>query len=296
MRYIKTALCLLCSLACAARAVVPTVIRRLSAAQVGPESVIRVTLEVTLPSVAEVPKVWLLTESWPSGWSIRDAKWNGVPYPETMVADTLIHGWLFGDEDTPPVAAGTMTYLLAAPAQVSSSAAMNTASGVAFSYNDSQCIAGAETLRPDEYAQLRHFTLPIRPGWSLMAMPYEPDAVGRELLEGLSDAMAGFDGEAFAIVRSVLPSMGMPFWLHSPWEEEVVAEFVAATLEELPEPLRAAGPVRHQQWNLFGVCGDDPVRLASDVVAWRWGANGRYERCEQNAILQPGEAVWLFVE
>ena len=295
MQSLRNALCLLVSLVCICQATVPSVTRRFSAAQVDPGGFVSVTLEVSLPEEGVLPHVWLLTESWPAGWQVQDAKWNGQPYPPTAISDTSVHGWLFGDEEAPPVSAGTMTYVLMAPAELSSSATMNTADGAVFSYNDSQTVAGVETLRADIASQVRRFTMAIRPGWSLMALPYELDAVSRKTLEGVGDAMACLDGEELSFVLNGLPPMGMPFWIHNPYDEVLFCEFAAGTVENSPEPLCAAGPVRHQQWNLFGVCGDDPVRLATGVVAWRWQSGG-YERCGENAILQPGEAVWIFVE
>ena len=88
--------------------------------------------------------------------------------------------------------------------------------------------------------------------------------------------------------------MGKPFWLHKPCDEVLFCDLTAEAIENPPEPLCAAVPIRHQRWNLFGVCGDDPMRLADGVAAWRWQTDG-YERCGENAILQPGEAVWIFV-
>lgn len=296
MRIIKNAFWIMVAMTWIAFATVPTVTRHFSSTRVGPGKAIRVTLDVAAPDALESsPKVWLLTESWPPGWTIQEANWNNQPYPPITLASQSVCGWLFGDSDVPPVSDGTLTYILLAPTELATSATMNTASGAVFSYNASHYINGMGTLYPDEYAQIQNFAVTIPPGWSLMALPFELDDFSRETLEGISDAVVEFDGRAFSFVQTRLPSIGMPFWLHNPMDEEIVGEFAAVVLEEIPTPLRAAGPVRHQQWNLFGVCGDDPVRLANGVVAWRWRGKG-YERCEENAILQPGEAVWLFVE
>lgn len=296
MRIIKNAFWIVVSMTWIALATVPTVTRHFSSTRVGPGSAIRVTLDVAAPENSEFsPKVWLLTESWSPGWTIQEAQWNDQSYPPITLASQSACGWLFGDSGAPPVGDGTLTYILLAPTEFATSATMNTASGAVFSYNASHYINGVETLYPDEYAQIQKFAVAIPSGWSLMALPFELDDFSRETLEGISDAVVEFDGKAFSFVQNGLPSMGMPFWLHNPMDEEIVGEFVAVVLEEIPTPLRAAGPVRHQQWNLFGVCGDDPVRLADGVVAWRW--RGRhYECCEENAILQPGDAVWLWVE
>ena len=296
MRFVKKNLCFLVSLACwSAMAVVPAVSRQFSATRVGPEDAIQVTIEVAFPENVTLPKVWLLTEHWPSGWTIEQPQWNNQPYPSTALADHVTQGWLFGEAGKPPVSDGTLTYILHAPKSFSSSMTMNTADGAVFTYNDSHYIEGSTTLRPDEYTQVQSFSLTIPPGWSLMALPYEVDDVSREMLEVLVDAIVRFNCEELSFGRSGFPPMGMPFWLHNPWEEEIIGEFTATDLDRISEPLRPAGFVRHQQWNLFGVCGEDPVRLANGVIAWRWRTNG-YERCEENVILQPGEAILLFVE
>ena len=296
MRLIKNAIVFLVSLMVTTSATtVPTVTRRFSSEQVGPESVIRVTLEVSFPKETALPRVWLLTENWPSGWVMEDARWNGLPYPALTIAEQTMQGWLFGETDTPASGSGTLSYLLHAPQSLASSATMNTASGAVFTYNDYHYIEGAETLRSGEATQPAVVSLVIPPGWSLMALPCELDAVGRETLSGLSDAVAGVAGEELSFMQEDLPPMGKPFWLHNPCDEVVFCDFTAEVIENHPEPLCAALPIRHRQWNLFGVCGDDPVRLADGVSAWRWQPDG-YERCGENAILQPGEAVWIFVE
>ena len=129
----------------------------------------------------------------------------------------------------------------------------------------------------------------------IFAVAGEPDIIGRETLSGLSDAVVGVAGEELSFVQKDLPPMGKPFWLHNPCDEVLFCDLTAEAIENPPEPLCAAVPIRHQRWNLFGVCGDDPVRLADGVAAWRWQTDG-YELCGENAILQPGEAVWIFVE
>ena len=295
MRLMKQVWCLLMAVAWPLVASVPAVTRHFSAERIGPECAVRVTLEVQFPDAEDLPHVWLLTESWPEGWTVQEPHWNGQPCVPVTHAERSFRGWLFGEPDTPPVANGTLSYILQAPAVFNSSATMNSADGAAFTYNDHHYIEGAETLRPDEAAQVENFTMSIPPGWSLMALPCELDAASREALDGLHDGVAMLGGEEAAFVHGVLPSVGRPFWLHNPTGEAVVAELTATVVQEFPEPLQPAVAVRHQQWNLFGVCGDDPVRLAAGVSAWRWRGD-HYEPCEQNAVLQPGEAVWIWVE
>ena len=216
MRLIKTAIVFLVSLMVTTSATtVPTVTRRFSSEQVGPECIIRVTLEVSFPEETALPRVWLLTENWPSGWTMEDATWNGLPYPAVTIAEQTMQGWLFGETDTPATENGTLSYLLHAPRSLATSATMNTASGAAFTYNDSHYIEGAETLRFEETVQPAVVSLTIPPGWSLMALPYELDIIGRETLSGLSDAVVGVAGEELSFVQKDLPPMGKPFWLHN---------------------------------------------------------------------------------
>ena len=297
MRHILKLWLLLVSFALPAWGMVPTVSRQFSSSQIGPESTILVSLSVHFPEDGgELPGAWLLAENWPRGWTLDEACWNGEPLePMKQAANDTTHYWLFGCASTPSVSNGTLTYLLHAPENFSASRTMNSADGVVYTYNDMGFVQGSIMPSEEESAQPPRYEWQIQPGWSLQALPCEPDEISREFLRDLDGAFFQISKSQESYHRDGIPPMGMPFWLYSPATETLTCELTAAYLTDTPEPLRAAAPVRHRQWNLFGVCGDNPVRLATGVNAWRWQTD-HYEPCEENAILQPGEAVWLYVE
>ena len=250
---------------------VPMVTRQFSSGRIGAECAVRVRLEVEFPEDEPIPGAWLLSENWPQGWLLEEG------------------------ETTPSVGNGILSYTLRAPENFSRSSTLNSADGAAYTYNDVGFTQGTMTLTPDEATQPQQFEWTFQPCWSLMALPGELDKASRDLLTSLGDGIFQVAGNQEQYSQSDVPPVGMPFWIYRNATEPIVCELTAALIADLPEPLRPAGAVRRQQWNLFGVCGDNPVRLAAGVVAWRW-QNGQYERCEENAVLQPGEAVWIWVE
>ena len=276
---------------------VPHVTRRFSTASIGPDCSLQVTLEVAFPADSENrPGVWLLEESWPPGWEISEATWNGQPLTALQLPGGAAWCWLFGEADTAPVGDGCLQYRLTAPEQLSERKAMNHADGMAYSFDSQAVIDGTEELFADESALPSQFAMRFPPGWSLLALPFAPDAASREALEALYGAPFTLGpGQDSCLREESLPGMGRPFWLYNPAPQEIEFTLAADVVAEPPEPLCPAGPLAPHGWNLFGVCGSDPVRLADGVAAYRW-VKGRYVRCEENAVLQPGEAVWLKVE
>lgn len=280
----------------AAWGMAPKVTRWSSSERIAPECAVRIRLEVEFPENAVLPNAWLLSESWPRGWHLEDACWNEQPYaPMKQGGNATTCYWLFDGETTPPVGNGILTYTLRAPESLSRSGTMNSAEGAAYTYNDIGFVQGTMTLIPDEASQPQYFKWTLQPGWSLMALPCELDAASRDLLESLGDGFFQAIGSQESYCQGNVPPVGVPFWLYRNATEPIDITLAPLFITDMPEPLRAAGTVRHQQWNLFGVCGENPVRLAAGVRAWRW-RNGKYVRCEEKAVLQPGEAVWIFVE
>ncbi|MBR6471722.1 MAG: hypothetical protein IKS83_07985 [Victivallales bacterium] len=276
---------------------VPEVTRQFSSGQIGPGSAIRVSLTVHFPDGDEaLPGAWLLAEHWARGWTLDGACWNGEPLaPARQVGNDTTRYWLFGGDAAPPVSNGVLTYILHAPESFSASNTMNSADGAVYTRNGIGFVGGDATLLPEESAQPQNFRWLAQPGWSLVALPCELDEPSREMLSSLGGAFFQISRHQELYCQGGVPQMGVPFWFYNPSGEEFSCELTAALLTETPEPLCAAAPVRHQRWNLFGVCGENPVRLATGITAWRW-RNGHYEPCEANAILLPGEAVWLYVE
>ena len=67
------------------------------------------------------------------------------------------------------------------------------------------------------------------------------------------------------------------------WTCNQVFSLVKNLVARAPRPRRAALVVAAE------------LALAAGVAAWRWRGD-HYEPCKQNAVLQPGEAVWIWVE
>ena len=153
---------------------VPMVTRQFSSERIGAECAVRVRLEVEFPENAVLPSAWLLSENWPRGWLLEEARWNERPCPPMKRDDSATTCyWLFDGETTPPVESGVLSYTLRAPENFSRSSTLNSADGAAYTYNDTGFIQGSTTLIPDEATQPQNFEWTIQPGWSLMALPCE---------------------------------------------------------------------------------------------------------------------------
>ena len=281
---------------CLAIGGVPQVTRSFSSETVGPEGALLVTLEVVFPLGEACPHVCLLEESWPPGWQIGEATWNGLPIRSVQLPGETVWCWLFGEADTAPVGDGNLTYRLTAPEKLSSRMSMNHADGAVYSFDSQACIGGTEELLMDEAAQPACFTMSFPPGWSLLALPFTPNAESRETLEALHAGLFTLADDQANSHRDTLPVMGRPFWLFNPANQKIECSLTAdVVVDNTAEPLCPAGTIVRHGWNLFGVCGSDPVRLADGVAAFRW-LDGHYEHCPPNAVLQPGEAAWIRVE
>lgn len=277
---------------------VPSLQRDISVKEAAPQSVIKITLHVTIPEFnTEIPTAWILQETWPKECVIRNATWNGAEYPPFKRESDEC--WIFGYPDMPWIVEnGTLSYELLLPVLPENETQREIqAYGKVYTCDDENDVLGNSTIFLDIDAPF-YETIPlemkISPGWNLLSAPCVLSPKEREsLLQG---------GHIYGCAVNALPSdmsfchgefpetPGTPFWYH---EDGAINRVIPlSACDPIASELFPNGGEWHDGWNLVGVSGNNAQTVDSAQGLWLW-QNGRYTKSNQNT-LYPGQAGWIF--
>lgn len=258
----------------------PRAVRALECVSAIPGHVVNVRVRVSFNSVdGSLPKAFIIEESWPQGFRLVKARWNGHTIATDGDGGRLRWLWGYG-EGSPAVSDGELTYAMQVPSENWHSTAG--VSGEIFTSDETELIFGSSQIdwtSPDGIPFPRLYCA-IEPGWNLLSMPSSPDqSENFRILKAFFDdfwVLPDSGGGTWMRTPAEALSSGLPFWCHWEFPEARQLLFYGVESSESGATLDGIHVANDRKWRF------NNQRLADeyggiwqwDKAAWRRMADG----------------------